>query len=210
MPSTNAKVRRSGERGFTLVELMTAALISLIVFAALFSAYIFIARNITRISFAHQQSLQSSRILHMFADDVGAATRVTGASNWQLQLQVLTKSGGTSTVNYIYTPAAQTLQRTEATSTVILTGITPLPLGFSTPSNSSNIFNYYNQLGMSLTLPAPTIYPPPNNTVVNLIDIRQIELSFLSTDGVGNNGTLVRTPSLSSRMIIRNKPPLGQ
>ncbi len=156
--------------------------------------------------YAHQQALQSSRILHLFANDVGTAIRVNAASNWQVQLQMQA-----SIVMYTYTPASNTLQRTDlgTGATVILRGITPLPLGFSTPPYSTNIFNYYNTAMVSL-LPAPTAYPPTNKSVVSLIDIRQIELSFLASDGIANNGTLVKTPTVSSRIILRNKPPLGQ
>lgn len=207
MPYTSAKIRHPGQRGFTLVELMAAALLSLIVFAALFSAYIFIARNIARITLAHQQSLQSSRILHFFANDVGTANRVLQASSWQLQLQM-----PSSSITYTYDLAAQTLQRADSAPgvpSIVIKGITPLPLSFSNPHFASNIFNYYNQAGTSL-LPSPTSYPPSAVPVVALIEIRQIELSFLSTDGVSTSGTLVQNPTLSSRIILRNKPPLGQ
>jgi Tfp pilus assembly protein PilV len=208
MLSTNAKpVRRRGQLGFTLVELMAAALISLIVFAGLFSAYIYIARNITRIAYLQQQSLQSSRILHLFANDVGSATSVLVANNWQLKLQM-----AASTITYVYTPAAQTLQRidsTPGTPAIVLTGISPLPLGFSTPTYPSNIFNFYNQAGTAL-LPAPSSYPPTNVSVLAVIDIRQMELSFMITDGVAGTGTLAQTTVVSSRIILRNKPPLGQ
>jgi prepilin-type N-terminal cleavage/methylation domain-containing protein len=208
MPSTNAKTPYCGHRGFTLVELMAAAIISLIVFAALFSAYIFIARNITRVSFGHQQTLQSSRLLHLFANDVGAATHVTAATNWQLGL--LFSDG--STVVYAYDPVNLSLQRTSSvagTPAVTLNGITPLPLSFSTPALSSNVFNYYDQTGTNL-LPPPASYPPPNVSVLVLIDIRQIELSFMSSDGVTTTGTMIQTPHVSSRIVLRNKPPLGQ
>lgn len=174
MLCTSAKAhRRHGQRGFTLVELLTAALISLIVFAALFSAYIYIARNITRISLAHQQSLQNSRILHLFANDVGAAAKVISASNQSLILQFPDATQAT----YTYNPADLTLQRVAPSGTTILNGITPLPLGFSTPAYSSNIFNYYNQAGTSM-LPIPGSYPPPLTSVSIVVDIRQIELSF--------------------------------
>ena len=205
-PSTKDKERRFSQRGFTLVELMAAGLISLIVFAGLFSAYIYIARNVTRNSISHQHSLQSSRILHLFANDVGVATQVKGASNWQLDLQL--PNG--SIVSYTYHPDTQSLQRTSTSGELLtLNGISPLPLGFSSPSFCSNIFNYYNQRGASL-LPAPIAVPDAVIPVIALVDIRQIELSFLITDGVADNGTLVRTPTLSSRIILRNKPPLGQ
>ncbi len=197
--------RRFSTRGFTLVELMTAALISLIVFAALFSAYIFIARNITRNSFGHQLALQNSRIVRFFATDVGAASRVISASNRQLILQF----PDASTVTYLYTPAAQTLQRTSPSGTITLTGITPLPLTFSPTGLSSNIFNYYDQAGTSM-LPVPGSYPPPVTSVLIVVDIRQIEMSYLSTAGVASSGTQISHAVVSSRMDLRGKMPLGQ
>ncbi len=180
-------------------------LISLIVFAALFSAYIYIARNITRISFAHQQSLQSSRILHLLANDVGTASKVISAGNMNLILQF----PDTSQVTYTYNYAARTLTRTASGAVVTIGGITPLPLGFSTPAFSSNIFNYYNQSGQPL-LPAPGVYPPGANNILIVVDVRQIELSYQISAGVTSNGTLASNAIVSSRMALRNKMPLGQ
>jgi len=206
MLSTSANARcHHAQRGFTLVELMAASLISLIVFAGLFSAYIFIAHNVTRVSFAHQQSLQTSRIFHQLANDIGVATQVVFASNRQLVLQFSDATQAT----YAYDPATQTLQRSGPGATLTLTGITPLPLGFSSPPLSTNVFNYYNQSGSSL-LPAPSTYPPADSSVVSLIDIRQLELGFMISQGVASSGTLVQTPVVSYRLSLRNKPPLGQ
>ncbi len=206
MPSTSAKIRRQYSiQGFTLVELMTAALISLIVFAALFSAYIYIARNITRISLAHQQSLQSSRVLHLFANDVGTASKIISASNGNLILQF----PDASQVTYAYDYPSRTLTRTAGGAVITLGGITPLPLAFSTPAYSSNVFNYYNQAGLPL-LPIPGVYPPDPSNVLIAIDVRQIELSYLISGGDTNTGTMASNAIVSSRMALRNKMPLGQ
>ena len=57
---TNGKPPQPGPlRGFTLVELMLASVISAIVFAAIFSAYIFMARNLARMANFQQQQVQN-------------------------------------------------------------------------------------------------------------------------------------------------------
>ena len=210
MRCTNANSRRRpAERGFTLVELLVAAAVSLVVFAALFSAYIYIARNLTRITFVQQQSMQSSRLLHLFANDVNSAVQASTASNQQL---VLILPGGNQ-VTYTYTYVSSdhgTLQRTDnAGSSVLLTGITPLPFQASTPY-ASNVFNFYSLSGANLLLPPPIASPPATSSVVNLADIKQIELSYMCVDGAADNGTEARNTIVSSRMVMRNKLPLGQ
>ena len=194
-----------------MVELMAAAAVSLVVFAALFSAYIYIARNLTRITFVQQQSMQSSRLLHLFANDVNSAVRVTAASNQHLVLLMPPPVGNQVTYTYTYwSPDHGSLQRTDTAGiTVTLTGITPLPFLVSAPY-SSNIFNYYNLNGANLLLPPPIASPPAMSSVVNLADIKQIELSYMCVDGVADNGTEARNTVVSSRMVLRNKPPLGQ
>jgi hypothetical protein len=59
-------------------------------------------------------------------------------------------------------------------------------------------------------LAAPGAYPPLIAVVPNVNEIRQIELSYMCTDGVAANGTQTRNAIISSRMILRNKPPFGQ
>jgi prepilin-type N-terminal cleavage/methylation domain-containing protein len=222
--------RRRAQAGFTMIELMTAAVISLIVFAALFSAYIFIARNITRISFFQQQSVQSARILHLFSDDVSSATAVVSANNMYLKLQLPPVPPLYVTPHYVtYTYTYQstehgTLERVDtAGSTITLTGINPNLMDFSYPTGS-NIFNYYDKTGLNNLLPPPTLIlmpsphypdPPVLANVPNLNDIKQIELSYLSTDGNAANGsnssgTKSQHAFVSSRVVLRNKPPFGQ
>jgi prepilin-type N-terminal cleavage/methylation domain-containing protein len=211
MRCINAKPRHLQVlRGFTLVELLVATAVSLVVFAALFSAYIYIARNLTRITFVQQQSMQSSRLLRLFANDIGSAVRAITASNQQLILQMPPPAGNQVTYTYTYvSPDHGTLQRTDTTgSSVILDGITPLPFQASAPF-ASNIFNYYSIAGTPL-LTAPTTSPPTATSVLNPAEIKQIELSYMCVDGVANNGTEARNTVVSSRMVLRNKPPLGQ
>ena len=122
-----------GRYGFTLVELMIATVLSAIVFGAIFSAYIFMGRNLTRLANFQQQQVQNRRVLYVLSKDVNEATQVTTAL--PASLAITLPSGG---VTYTYDPAAQTLTRqTGPTTTILLSNLTNFA------------FSYFDQYGAS-------------------------------------------------------------
>lgn len=60
----------SSVRGFTLVELMVSMSIGTVVMAAVFSTYLYLGRNLTRLSYRSTLESQSRRILNTFATDI--------------------------------------------------------------------------------------------------------------------------------------------
>ncbi len=173
----------NNRRGFTLVELMVASVLSAVVFAALFSAYIFMARSLTRMANFQQQQVQNRRALYVMEKDINEATHVTTALPGTLQLTLSV----TTVVTYTYDSSAHTLTRvavgSSPSTTVLLSNLT----SFS--------FSYFDKNGAaSPSLPF----------------LMQVQMSYTSAVGDGPNGTRSADTVVSSRMVLRSKPPLGQ
>lgn len=68
-------------RGFTLVELMVSMSIGTIVMLAVFSTYIYLGRNLTRLSYRATLESQSRKILGTFSSDIRNAKSVKSISD---------------------------------------------------------------------------------------------------------------------------------
>ncbi len=178
MSRTSAHSRR-GAAAFTLTELLIAVSLSAILFAAVFSAYLFLGRNLTRLVNGQQQQVESRRALRLFTQDLSAAFRLTTASASQLTLTTTTAS--TPTVTYTYSSGNSTLTRTDSSGTqTLVRGITP----------NTFAFTYYNETGA---------------TVTALQSIKSVEMSFSTTHGSTTAGTQAAYRTVSPRVVLRNK-----
>ena len=175
----------TGRRGFTLVELMLASVLSAIVFAALFSAYIFMARNLTRMANFQQQQVQDRRALYVLTKDISEATQVTAALPAQLSLTLATQPS-TTAITYLYDATLHQLTRQ-------VNGAVPAPVLLSNLTSFS--FSYFDKNGA----PSP---PVPF--------LMQVQMSYTSAVGDRPNGTQSADTVVSARMVLRSKPPLGQ
>jgi len=172
---------------------MIAAGLSVIVFAAIFSAYIYMARNLTRIANFQQQQVQNRRVLYVMAKDVNEAVQVTDtppptSTFLGLRLPPRPPSSDATFLTYTYNAGTHTLSRqivtgTSSTNEVLLSNLT----GFS--------FVYFDESGV--------ISPP-------LAFIKQVQFTYSSAVGDRPNGTQSGDSVASSRMVLRSKPPLGQ
>jgi prepilin-type N-terminal cleavage/methylation domain-containing protein len=187
MSIINAKrTFRPGQRGFTLVELMVASVMSALVFAAIFSAYVFMARNLTRLANFQQQQVQNRRVLNLMAKDVNEATQVTAALPALLVLTLPTLPSATI-ITYTFDSTAHILTRQ---------AVGPRPSDAVLLSNLTTLaFSFYDSSGQATT---------------SAITIKQVGLSYASAVGDPLNGTQSRDSVVSSRMVLRGKPPLGQ
>jgi prepilin-type N-terminal cleavage/methylation domain-containing protein len=173
---------RHGRQGFTLVEIMVATSLLAIVLAGVLTAYIFMARNLTRLVNVQQQEVESRRTLRTFTEDLSAASQVTTATSTQL---VLTKRTAASnvTVTYTYSATNGTLVRSAgAASKTLLTGLTSFTL------------LYYNEEGTAISS--------------SLQSIKSAEMMFSSAAGTETSGTLARYTTVSPRIVLRNKSTL--
>lgn len=195
--SRAGRLARAG--GFTLVELLVASALSLIVFAAIFSTYIFVAKNLTRLVNSQQQFKQQRGALYQLARDAGNATSIENATVSSMDLKwnydVLNPTthqvdhSVAKTATYTYTAATGVLQRTE--KSVDNTGTTTIPATLMT-NLSSLTFRYYTKIGV------------PSAT-----GIGQLEVSFSSAVGDSRNGTQSGYSTTSSRLVLRNIASTG-
>ena len=178
--SVHSTARRA-RRAFTLTEVLVATTLSAMVFAAVFGAYLFLGRNLTRLVSLQRQEVESRRTLRQFTADLSAAIQLTTATPTQL---VLTKpaSSGTTTVSYLYSASEGTLRRAIGSDTQTLaSGVTELR------------FDYFNGSGSATS---------------NVQNIKGVELVLATAMGNAASGTLARATTVSPRILLRNKPAL--
>lgn len=171
----------SRRAGFTLIEVALAAALATMVFAAIFSAYLYIGRNLTRLANTQHQEAQSRRTLQQFVQDISAASTLTRATSTEL---VLTKptSSGTSTVSYVYSSGDGTLTRTDAAGPqTLLSGATGVTL------------SYFSESGLAVS---------------DTQSVKAVELLVSTANGSAASGTRSGYTSASSRVVLRNKAPL--
>ena len=182
MSRINKHDARRAAGGFTLVEVLVTTALLAIVIAGVFAAYLFVARNLTRLVNVQQQQVESRRTLRTFTQDVSAASQITTASSTQLVIVKPTASG-TTTVTYAYSSGNRTLVRTEgAGSTTLLTGLTSFTL------------SYYNEGGSAVTSSPQSV--------------KSVEMMFSSTAGTATSGTQAAYTTVSPRVVLRNKTTL--
>jgi prepilin-type N-terminal cleavage/methylation domain-containing protein len=182
MSRISVRDSRRARRGFSLVEVIVATSLFGIVATAIFAAYLFMGRNLTRLVSSQQQQVEARRTLRTFTQDLSAAISVSTASSSQI---VFTKPTATSTttITYTYSSANGTLVRTEASaSKTLLTGLTSFTL------------NYYNQVG--------TAVPSSPQS------IKSVEIVFSSAAGTATSGTESAYTTVSPRVLLRNKAAL--
>lgn len=181
----DSRGRRPSTGGFTLVELLLATMMSALVFAAIFSAYLFVARNLTRLTNTQQQLTQTRTAIFRLTRDVNEATAITTAADSSL---ILTVPSGTAT--YTYNSGTQILTRTiGGVTTTLVTNLTTFRF-------------YYYSKGGSTALTTPVSNP---NVLVG-----QLEMRYTSAAGSSANGTQSGFTTVSSRLVMRSKTILGQ
>jgi len=185
------------QRGFTIVELIIGATLSLMIMGVVLSSYVFLARHFVRsigISTAAEPTLevQARRTLQYFTSDVAMASAITAPNSPDtLSNKValtIPSTSGTTTVTYYYDSSAQTLTRQ----------ITGQSAQMMHRRLLTCVFTYYDASGN-----------PYSSFSGYTKGIKQISLSFTAQTGVASNGTM--TPvyvNASPRLLLRNLPNL--
>ncbi|MCF7687520.1 MAG: prepilin-type N-terminal cleavage/methylation domain-containing protein [Cephaloticoccus sp.] len=187
------------QRGFTIVELIIGATLSLMIMGVVLSSYVFLARHFVRsigISTAAEPTLevQARRTLQYFTQDVAMASAITAPTtpvSATLSNKVtltIPNTSGTTTVTYYYDSSAQTLTRQ-------VTGQSARTLHRRL---LTCVFTYYDASGN-----------PYSSFSGYTKGIKQISLSFTAQTGNASNGTM--TPvyvNASPRLLLRNLPNL--
>ena len=172
---------------------MIATGLMLILTTAVLSTYLFLGRNVTRLSYLQQQEMKTRHTLRVFSQDVGMASQLTSASSTQFGL---TTPAGAVTYTYTYnaTTATGKLTRTDPTGAAldILTDISSFAINYYTESQVAN------GTAFSAALAVPT----------NALSIKAVEFSFTTRVGSSAAGTLASYTAMSPRVLLRNRTTL--
>jgi Tfp pilus assembly protein PilW len=176
--------RRGPAAGFTLVELMIGAGLSVFVLAGILTTFLFLGRSGANIQNYSDMESQARKALELFAEDVRQASAITWHSNVNITLAV-----NSLPVAYTYNSADGTFVRTDAAGArTLITGIT----------RNTFVFRSYNVAGTELPLATSANLTAANSSTKQL----QISLEASRT-----NHTVVTATNtvLSARFILRNK-----
>lgn len=196
---------RQSTAGFTLVELIIGMSLALVITSGVMSTYLFLGRNLARLSYQQKLEAEGRRAIQYFAQDVRIARAVTTATTTagaaRVTFSVKTVNGeksltyyfnGTSLPVSVALPGATV--SVPANSLIRLDGAT----GINTALLSNMLdldFNYFDSDGDSVT-----------NLTYGLNSIKKVSMSFTTQTGESNNGT--KTPiyyGVSPRLLLRNR-----
>src|SRR5690606_6046273 len=98
----------AASRGFTLVEVMMASALSLMILAAVFATFLFLAKSSFRLGQYTDMETEARRALHQFSQDARQADQ----ASWTTE-NALTLTTGSTSITYAYNAAAKTFSRAE-------------------------------------------------------------------------------------------------
>ena len=184
--SPTANRRRFGRNtaGFTLVEVMVAAFISVFVLTGVITAALFIGRSAVNIRNYTDMETQGRKLLEYFAEDTRQASSVA----WAIGGNSVTLVVNTINVTYTYSPTALTLTRTLA----------------GAPNVSVSNVNSFQFLAYTINGTQITNFTTPAACTTAANNTKQIQISLAASR---SRQTLTNTTStvLSARFILRNK-----
>lgn len=188
--------RFSPVAGFTLVELLIGLSLSLTIMAAVLSSYLFLGRSLSRL--VNQQTLETEgrRTLGQFAQDVRAASSISGTPSVSTLTLTIPSGASTTTVAWSYNSATGILTRTPASGTAL-----------ALVSNLTSLhFRYYNETGTAYDSGSS----PYTTQTAYMSGLKQISITFTSQTGSANNGTLTAVHRFASpRLLVRNRALLN-
>lgn len=220
-PSPAAR-KASRARGFTLVEIMIGATISVFVLAGVMSTFLFLGRSGANVQHYNDMESQARRALEQFAEDVRQASSLTWNSPNDVTLIVnsqyiryylsSTKPNGSSYAQvsgmcfYRIPPSstAPSIPTTPPASTLLINGImTPVPRASETDTTCTPLFRAYTITGVEIKA-LEYVGPSPSDLTSAANSTKQIQISL---EAQRSRTTLVAATNtvLSARYILRNK-----
>lgn len=181
------KTRKSA--AYTLVELMIGVSLALTVMTGVLSTYLFLGRQLSRLTYRQTLETDARRTLLRFAQDMRAATAVSSPGDSSVVLTVPTASS-TMTVTYSYTGGSNntgTLTRTPSS------GSAQVLLRFL----SAFDFNYYDSTDVAVT-----------DFTNKVSSIKKVSFTFSSQTGTANQGTLTPVHQGASPRFNLGNPSL--
>lgn len=179
-------------RGFTLVELMVAALLSGLVLTGVLTATLQLMRSGVRITQYAEMSTQVRRSLEQLGHDLKIASAIKWNNASDITLTLPTSGGSTTQVTYAWTSATQSLFSVPGADSTVTTGRLFLVRGIPALADGSAgvTFARFDRDGNAATTDLAT-----KRVQVILNVVRQTGQTATATD-----------TAVSASFILRNKP----
>lgn len=183
---------RERARGFTLVELMVAALLGGLVLTGVLATNLQLLRSGVRVTHYAEMSSQVRRGIEQLAGDLRSASAITWHSASDITLTIPTPGGSTRQVTYAWTEATQAFFLVPGPSSAATTGRVLLVRGIpAQPDGTPGVaFARYDRDGNVATTDLAT-----KGVQVSLNVVRSARTAAESTD-----------TAVSAIFILRNKP----
>ncbi len=179
-------------RGFTLVELIMAVLLSGIVMTGILTTNLQLMRSGVRVMQYAEMSSQVRRGVEQFEGDVKSAITLIWNNASDITLTLPAQNGTTSQVTYAWTSATQSFFRVPGASSAVVVGRIYLVTGIPSLADGSAglIFARYDRDGAVATTDAAT-----KKVQASLNAVRTARTAATSTD-----------TTVSAIFVLRNKP----
>lgn len=179
-------------RGFTLVELMVAALLGGLVLTGVLATNLQLMRSGVRVTQYAEMSAQVGRGIEQLEGDLKSANAITWNGASDITLSIPTAAGATRQVTYAWTPATQAFFMVPGNSSAVTAGRVFLVRGIPARADGSAgvLFARYDRDGNAATSDLAT-----KGVQVSLNVVRTASTVATSTD-----------TAVSAIFILRNKP----
>lgn len=179
-------------RGFTLVELMMAALLAGIVLTGVITTNLQLLRSGVRVTQYAEMSSQVRRAVGQLEGDLKSASAITWNNGSDITLTIPTTAGGTRQVTYAWTSATQSFFLVPGASSAVTAGRVVLVSGIPTRADGSAgvAFARYDRDGNAASTDAAT-----KRVQVSMNVVRSARTAANTTD-----------TAVSAIFILRNKP----
>lgn len=183
---------REGARGFTLVELMVAALLGGLVLTGVLATNLQLLRSGVLVTQYAEMSAQVRRGIGQLEGDLKSANAITWNSASDITLTIPTSGGSTRQVTYAWTGAAQAFFMVPGASSAATSGRVVLVNGIpaQTDGSAGVAFARYDRDGNVATTDLAT-----KGVQVRLNVVRSARTAARTTD-----------TAVSAVFILRNKP----
>ena len=190
--STTRSPADGAGRGFTLVELMVAALLGGLMLTGVLTTNLQLMRSGVRVTQYAEMSSQVRRGIAQFEGDIKSAITITWNNASDITLTLPAQNGTTSQVTYAWTSATQSFFSVPGASSAVTVGRIYLVNGIPLRSDGSAglIFARYDRDGVAATTDLAT-----KKVQVSMNAVRTAQTTATATDTV-----------VSAIFTLRNKP----
>jgi prepilin-type N-terminal cleavage/methylation domain-containing protein len=191
---TSSLSRRNFRSGFTLVEILVAASLSLVVLAGVLTASLQIMRSGVRITQYAEMETQVRRALDTLSRDLKEAVDLVWNGESDITLTIPTSDNSTAQVTYAWTAASESFFRVAGANSATITGRLELVRGIRRlPNGSAGLtFARFDRDGASATTDAQT---------KRILVTMTVTRSALTASTTSEN-------LVSATFTLRNKPSL--